>query len=83
MQIIIRTYDLQLKHTFTISRQSFDIKPTMVIELKDGEFSGFGEASENPYYKRSRMRYGVFVVFLCNNNSFSTSTGLPAVDMVS
>ena len=50
MQLIIRSYDLPLKHTFTISRQSFDIKPTMVVELKDGAYSGFGEASENPYY---------------------------------
>jgi len=53
MQLIIRTYDLKLKHTFTISRQSFDIKPTMIVELKDGEFSGFGEASENPYYHKT------------------------------
>ena len=50
MQLIIRSYDLHLKHTFTISRQSFDIKPTMIVELKDGDYSGFGEASENPYY---------------------------------
>lgn len=53
MQLIIRTYDLKLKHTFTISRQSFDIKPTMIIELKDGELSGYGEASENPYYHKT------------------------------
>ncbi len=53
MQLIIRTYDLNLKHTFTISRQSFDVKPTMIIELKDGELSGYGEASENPYYHKT------------------------------
>jgi len=53
MQLIIRTYDLKLKHTFTISRQSFDIKPTMIIELKDGKLSGYGEASENPYYHKT------------------------------
>lgn len=53
MQLILRSYDLQLKHTFTISRQSFDFKPTLIVELKDGEFSGFGEASENPYYHKT------------------------------
>jgi len=53
MQLIIRSYDLPLKHTFTISRQSFNEKPTMIVELKDGEFSGYGEASENPYYHKT------------------------------
>ncbi len=51
MQLILRAYDLKLKHTFTISRQSFDTKPTLIVELKDGNFSGYGEASSNPYYK--------------------------------
>ena len=53
MQIIIRSYDLKLKHTFTISRQSFDTKRTMIVELKDENISGFGEASENPYYHKT------------------------------
>ncbi len=53
MQLIIRTYDLTLKHVFTISRQSYDVKPTMIVELKDGEYSGYGEASENPYYHKT------------------------------
>lgn len=50
MQLILRTYKLILKHTFTISRQSYDSKLVLIVELKDGEFSGYGEASENPYY---------------------------------
>ncbi|MCA0932810.1 dipeptide epimerase [Lutimonas saemankumensis] len=51
MQLIIRTYNLELRHTFRISRQSFDHKRVMVVELKVGNISGYGEASENPYYK--------------------------------
>ena len=51
--MIIRTYDLKLKHVFTISRQSYDHKPTMIVELTDGKLSGFGEASENPYYHKT------------------------------
>jgi len=50
MKILLRSFELELKHTFTISRQSFNTKPTLIVELKDGKFSGFGEASANPYY---------------------------------
>ncbi|WKK66168.1 dipeptide epimerase [Lutimonas zeaxanthinifaciens] len=53
MQLIIRTYNLELRHTFRISRQSFDHKKVMVVELKDGTISGYGEASENPYYNHN------------------------------
>ncbi|MGI9533154.1 dipeptide epimerase [Lutimonas sp.] len=53
MQLILRTYELKLQHTFTISRQSFDAKNVLIVELKDGVHAGFGEASENPYYNQS------------------------------
>lgn len=53
MQLILRSFDLKLKHTFKISRYSFDIKRTLIVELRDGIFSGFGEASENPYYNKT------------------------------
>jgi L-alanine-DL-glutamate epimerase-like enolase superfamily enzyme len=51
MKLIIKTFDLQLKHTFTISRESYDIQPTLIVELQSEGFSGFGEATSNPYYK--------------------------------
>ena len=51
MQLILHDFNLKLKHTFTISRQSFNTKPTLIVELKDGNYSGYGEASSNPYYK--------------------------------
>lgn len=50
MQLILRTYTLPMKYTFRISRQAFDAKTTLIVELRDGEHSGYGEASENPYY---------------------------------
>lgn len=53
MKLILRSFDLELKHTFTISRQSFNFKPILIVELKDGALSGYGEASENPYYKKT------------------------------
>jgi L-alanine-DL-glutamate epimerase-like enolase superfamily enzyme len=50
MELILKAYDLKLKHTFTISRKSIDVQPCLIVTLKDGRFSGFGEASSNPYY---------------------------------
>lgn len=50
MELILKAYDLKLKHTFTISRKSIDVQPCVIVTLKEGEFSGFGEASSNPYY---------------------------------
>jgi L-Ala-D/L-Glu epimerase len=50
MQLILHQFDLPLRHTFTITHESRDIQPTLIVELKDGEFSGFGEATETPYY---------------------------------
>ena len=53
MDLILRVYELPLKHRFTISRQSFDTKRTLIVELREGGHSGYGEASENPYYHMS------------------------------
>jgi L-Ala-D/L-Glu epimerase len=50
MQLILHQFNLPLKHTFTITHESRDIQPTLIVELKDGEYSGFGEATETPYY---------------------------------
>lgn len=51
MKIIIRTFNLKLKHTFTISRESYDVQPSLIVELQSDGYSGFGEATSNPYYK--------------------------------
>lgn len=53
MEIILRSFQLPLKHTFTISRHSIDVQPTLVVELRHGHFSGFGEATSNIYYNIS------------------------------
>ena len=50
MEIILRPFELKLKHTFTISRESYDIQPNLIVELKDEGISGYGEATSNPYY---------------------------------
>lgn len=50
MKVILRQFNLKLEHTFTISRESYDSQPTLIVELKDGIYSGYGEATSNPYY---------------------------------
>ena len=50
MQLLFHPFDLHLKHTFTIAHDSRDIQQTLVVELRDGGFSGYGEATANPYY---------------------------------
>lgn len=53
MILTYKTYVLQLRHTFTISRESHDSQTTLIVELRDQAFSGFGEATSNPYYNIS------------------------------
>ncbi|MDG2195188.1 MAG: dipeptide epimerase [Polaribacter sp.] len=50
MNITLHSYNLELKHTFTISRESHDFQPSLVVELTHNGISGFGEATSNPYY---------------------------------
>ena len=51
MKVILRTYNLKLKHPFTISRETHTIQPSLIVELQSKGHSGFGEATSNPYYK--------------------------------
>ncbi len=50
MQLLFHCFDLRLRHTFTIAHDSRDVQPTLVVELRDGTISGFGEATSNKYY---------------------------------
>lgn len=50
MDVILRAYELELQHTFTISRESHDVQPTLIVELKEDGVTGYGEATSNPYY---------------------------------
>lgn len=51
MQVKLHHYNLQLKDNFKISRLSFDVKPSLIVELISDGFSGYGEATENAYYQ--------------------------------
>jgi L-Ala-D/L-Glu epimerase len=50
MKLTLHKLDLPLRHTFTIARGSVSVQPTLIVELEDGGFRGFGEAGANPYY---------------------------------
>jgi L-Ala-D/L-Glu epimerase len=49
-KLTIRSFDLPLRHTFTISYDSRDVQPTLIVELQQGDHKGYGEATSNPYY---------------------------------
>jgi L-Ala-D/L-Glu epimerase len=50
MELILHRRILQLKHTFTIAHDSRHEQGTLLVELRDGGLSGFGEATDNKYY---------------------------------
>ena len=50
MKLSTHTFELPLRHTFTISRESVDVQPSLIVELNDGVHSGYGEATTNTYY---------------------------------
>ena len=51
MKLILKEYCLKLKHTFSISRESINTQPTLIVTLESDGFFGYGEATSNPYYK--------------------------------
>ena len=51
MRLKLHEYDMKLKYPFSISRHTYYSQPTIIVELKLGELSGYGEATINPYYK--------------------------------
>ncbi len=50
MTLHFHTFDLRLKHTFTIAHDSRDVQPTLIVELREGILRGYGEATSNKYY---------------------------------
>lgn len=50
LSLSFQFFDLPLQHPFTISRYTVNIQKTVVVCISDGEVSGYGEATVNPYY---------------------------------
>ena len=50
MKLQLHAFELPLQHVFTISRESTEVQPTLVVELVDEGIHGFGESTTNEYY---------------------------------
>ncbi|GAB3642296.1 dipeptide epimerase [Spirosoma arcticum] len=50
MQLRFHRVDLRLKHTFTIAHDSREVQPTLIVELRNELYRGYGEATATPYY---------------------------------
>ncbi len=50
LTITSRPFQLPLKHPFTTSRYTVTIQNTVIVSISDGKFTGYGEATVNPYY---------------------------------
>ena len=54
MKLSFKTYNLQLKHTFTVSGFSRDTTPVVLTEIEYDGLVGYGEASMPPYLGESQ-----------------------------
>ncbi len=54
MKLSFKTYNLQLKHTFTVSGFSRDTTPVVLTEIEYDGLIGYGEASMPPYLGESQ-----------------------------
>ncbi|MEX0273708.1 MAG: dipeptide epimerase [Flavobacteriaceae bacterium] len=50
MQLSLKKYVLELAHTFTISRESYQHQDTLIVSLSLHGKTGYGESTSNPYY---------------------------------
>jgi len=53
MKLSWKQYDLQLKHTFRISRSARDVAPVIILQLEHDGIIGYGEASPAKRYGES------------------------------
>lgn len=51
LKVTSKHYKLPLKHPFTISRYTVTQQETVIVAISNGEYTGYGEATVNPYYK--------------------------------
>ncbi len=50
MKLTLHLLDLPLRHAFTISYGSTSVQATLIVELEDRGYRGYGEACANSYY---------------------------------
>ncbi len=75
MKLKVHEYDLPLKYKFGISRETRTVQKTAIIEVIDGDYSGFGECVANhKYYK--------FTIDMIRDDMASVETDLNKVDII-
>lgn len=52
MEMNIHTRELKLKHPFRIAHDFREVQQTVIVEVRDGDLSGYGEATASNYYNR-------------------------------
>ncbi len=50
MQLLLHPKQLLLKEPFTIAHGTRTVQPSLIVELREGALSGFGEATATSYY---------------------------------
>jgi len=60
MNITWKQYDLQLKHTFRISRSARDVAPVIILQIEHDGIIAYGEASPTKRYGESLETIAVF-----------------------
>ncbi len=57
MQLYFHEFELQLKDIFAIQHEKRTVQPTLIVELKLKEISGFGEATAIKYYDQTTEKF--------------------------
>ncbi|NDA65508.1 MAG: dipeptide epimerase, partial [Verrucomicrobia bacterium] len=52
MQLRLRLIDLPLRHAFTISVGSITVQQNLLVELRDGGFTGYGEPAVAEFHEQ-------------------------------
>src|SRR6476659_307175 len=50
MQLLLRDLHLPMRHAFTIAHGTTTVQHNLLVELRDGGFSGYGEAAPGQAY---------------------------------
>jgi L-Ala-D/L-Glu epimerase / N-acetyl-D-glutamate racemase len=57
MNLIYHPFNLELNHSFAISRWTYTHTQSLIVEIRDQGISGFGEATHNPYYPNTEIDF--------------------------
>ncbi len=51
LQLVLQKFDIPLQHPFRTSRYTVALQKTCIISISCGTYTGYGEATVNPYYQ--------------------------------